>query len=220
VRKSLFARWRASFFTGLIIILPGVVTLAVVKWFFGTISSFTDLLLFFLPKTITHEDEGTGPTHWYWSLIALVVSILLVTVIGVVARHYLGKRLIELADNLMLRVPVLNKIYGTIKQVDAAFAGNKNSFTTVVLIEYPRPGIYSVGFITSEQEDEISLKLNRKTVCVFIPTTPIPTSGFLVIIPLDQVTKLDMSVAEGFKYIISLGAISQENPLPGVRIRD
>ncbi len=66
----------------------------------------------------------------------------------------------------------------------------------MVLIEYPRPGIYSVGIITSEQEDEISLKLNRKTVCVFIPTTPIPTSGFLVIIPLDQVTKLDMSVAE------------------------
>jgi uncharacterized membrane protein len=220
VRKSLFARWRASFFTGLIIILPGVVTLAVVKWFFGTISSFTDLLLFFLPKTVTHEDGGAGPTHWYWSLLALAVSVLLVTVIGVVARHYLGKRLIELADNLMLRVPVLNKIYGTIKQVDAAFAGNKNAFKTVVLIEYPRPGIYSVGFITSEQEDEISLKLNRKTVCVFIPTTPIPTSGFLVIIPLDQVTKLDMSVAEGFKYIISLGAISQENPPPGVRIRD
>lgn len=220
MRKSLFARWRASFLTGLVIILPGVVTLAVVKWFFGTISSFTDLLLFFLPKTTTHEDAGTGPIHWYWSLLALVVSALLVTVIGVVARHYLGKRLIEFADNLMLRVPVLNKIYGTIKQVDAAFAGNKNSFTTVVLIEYPRPGIYSVGFITSEQEDEISLKLNRKTVCVFIPTTPIPTSGFLVIIPLDQVTKLDMSVADGFKYIISLGAISQENTLPGVRIRD
>ena len=220
MRKSLFARWRASFLTGLVIILPGVVTLAVVKWFFGTISSFTDLLLFFLPKTTTHEDAGAGPIHWYWSLLALAVSVLLVTVIGVLARHYLGKRLIELADNLMLRVPVLNKIYGTIKQVDAAFAGNKNSFKTVVLIEYPRPGIYSVGFITSEQEDEVSLKLDRKTVCVFIPTTPIPTSGFLVIIPLDQVTKLDMSVAEGFKYIISLGAISQENPLPGVRIRD
>jgi uncharacterized membrane protein len=220
VRKSLFARWRASFFTGLVIILPGVVTLAVVKWFFGTISSFTDLLLFFLPKTITHEDDGAGPTHWYWSLLALAVSALLVTVIGVLARHYLGKRLIELADNLMLRVPVLNKIYGTIKQVDAAFAGNKNAFKTVVLIEYPRPGIYSVGFITSEHEDEISLKLNRKTVCVFIPTTPIPTSGFLVITPLDQVTKLDMSVADGFKYIISLGAISHENRLPGVRIRD
>jgi uncharacterized membrane protein len=218
VRKSLFARWRASFFTGLIIILPGVITLAVVKWFFGTVSSLTDLLLFFLPKTTTHENDGTGPIHWYWSLLALLVSALLVTVIGVLARHYIGKRLIDLADNLMLRVPVLNKIYGTIKQVDAAFTGNKNSFKTVVLIEYPRPGIYSVGFITSEQEDPISLKLNRKTVCVFIPTTPIPTSGFLVILPPEQVTKLDMSVAEGFKYIISLGAITQDSPTPGVRV--
>jgi uncharacterized membrane protein len=211
VKKSLFARWRASFFTGLIIILPGVVTLAVVKWFFGTVSSFTDLLLFFLPKTITHDgDDGTGPIHWFWSLLALIVSALLVTLIGILTRYYIGKRLIAWADSLMLRVPVLNKIYGTIKQVDAAFAGNKNSFKTVVLIEYPRPGIYSVGFITSEQDDEISNKLDRKTVCVYIPTTPIPTSGFLVIVPLEQVTKLDMSVADGFKYIISLGAITQE----------
>lgn len=218
MRKSLFARWRASFFTGLIIILPGVVTLAVVKWFFGTVSSFTDLLLFFLPKTTTHEDNGTGEIHWYWSLLALIVSALLVTVIGVLARYYIGKRMITWADNLMLQVPVLNKIYGTIKQVDAAFAGNKNSFKTVVLIEYPRPGIYSVGFITSEQEDEVSNKLNLKTVCVFIPTTPIPTSGFLVIVPQEQVTKLEMSVADGFKYIISLGAISSDSPPPPLRI--
>ncbi len=210
MRKSLFARWRASFLTGLLIVLPGVITLAVVKWFFGTISSFTDLLLFFLPKTTTHEDGGTGATHWYWSLLALVFAVFLLTVIGVLARYYIGKQLIAGADGLMLRVPVLNKIYGTIKQVDAAFAGNKNSFKTVVLIEYPRPGIYSVGFITSEQEDEISRKLNQKTVCVYIPTTPIPTSGFLVITPIEQITKLDMSVADGFKYIISLGAISQE----------
>lgn len=221
MRKSLFARWRASFLTGLIVILPGVVTLAVVKWFFGTVSSLTDLLLFFLPKTTTHENDGTGPIHWYWSLLALLVSAGLVTVIGVLARHYLGKRLIEMADNLMLRVPVLNKIYGTIKQVDAAFTGNKNAFKTVVLIEYPRPGIYSVGFITSEQvdpEDAVAIKLNRRMLCVFIPTTPIPTSGFLVIVPPEQIQKLDMTVADGFKYIISLGAITQDSLPPGVRV--
>lgn len=211
MNKSLFARWRASFFTGLIVILPGVVTLAVVKWFFGTVSSLTDLLLFFLPKTTTHEDGGSGPIHWYWSLLALGVSALLVTTIGVLARYYLGRRLIELADNLMLRVPVLNKIYGTIKQVDAAFTGNKNSFKTVVLIEYPRPGLYSMGFITSGQNDAVSQALKRQLVCVFIPTTPIPTSGFLVILPVEQVTKLEMSVAEGFKYIISLGALTHDN---------
>jgi uncharacterized membrane protein len=213
VKKSFFARWRASFFTGLAIILPGVVTLAVVKWFFGTVSGLTDWLLFFLPQTITHEDNGAGPIHWYWSLLALVVAALLVTIIGLVARLYIGRQLINWADGLMLRVPVLNKIYGTIKQVDGAFSGNKNSFTTVVLIEYPRAGIFSVGFITSGENYEISTKVGKPTVCVYIPTTPIPTSGFLVIAPTEQVTKLDMSVADGFKYIISLGALSQE-PTP------
>ena len=210
-QKSLFARWRRSFLAGLAVVLPGVITLAVVKWLFGTISSFTDILLFFLPSTVTHENGGFGPVHWYWSLIALVVAAVMVTLIGVAARYYIGKRLIDLADSLMLRVPVLNKIYGTIKQVDQAFSsGKKSSFQTVVLVEYPREGIYSVGFITSEQAEEVYEKTNKKCVCIFIPTTPIPTGGFLIIVPEEKVIRLNMSVEEGFKYIISIGAISQE----------
>ena len=212
MRKSLFAQWRASFFTGLAVVLPGVITLAVVKWFFGTVSSLTDLLLFFLPKSTTHEGDGAGPMYWYWSLLALTLAVALVTGIGLLARYYLGKRMIAWADNLMLRVPVLNKIYGTIKQLDEAFSsGKKNSFKTVVLIEYPRAGIYSVGFITSEQDDKVSKGTGEKCVCVFIPTTPIPTSGFLVLVPENSVTKLNLTVAEGFKYIISLGALTQES---------
>ena len=208
-QKSLFARWRACFFTGLAVILPGVLTLAVVKWLFGTVASFTDLLLFFLPVSITHD--LTGAVHWYWSLVAIAMAAVVVTLIGILARYYIGKRLIDFADNLMLRVPVLNKIYGTIKQVDQAFtSGKKSSFQTVVLVEYPRDGIYSVGFITSEHADEVYDKTNKKCVCIFIPTTPIPTGGFLIIVPQEKVIKLDMSVEDGFKYIISIGAISQE----------
>ena len=211
MKKSLFARWRASFFTGLAVVLPGVITLAVVKWFFGTISSLTDLLLFFLPRNLTHDNEGAGPMFWYWSLLALLVAVGLVTMIGLLTRYYMGKRMIAWADSLMLRVPVLNKIYGTIKQVDAAFkSGKKSSFQTVVLVEYPRKGIYSVGFITSEQADEVQKKTGKKCVCVFIPTTPIPTGGFLIVVPEDEIIKLDMSVADGFKYIISLGALSHD----------
>jgi uncharacterized membrane protein len=215
VRKSLFARWRASFFTGLLIVLPGVVTLAVVKWFFGTVSSFTDALLFFLPHYLKPEliyvNGQSGAMFWYWSLLALVVGVVSVSVVGGMTRYYIGKRLIAWADSVMLRVPVLNKIYGTIKQVDEAFtSGKKSSFKTVVLVEYPREGIYSVGFITSEQADEVEAKTNQKCVCVFIPTTPIPTGGFLIIVPEENVIKLDMSVADGFKYIISLGALAQE----------
>jgi uncharacterized membrane protein len=215
VRKSLFARWRASFFTGLLIVLPGVVTLAVVKWFFGTVSSFTDALLFFLPHylkpKLIYVNGQSGAMFWYWSLLALVVGVVSVSVVGGMTRYYIGKRLIAWADSVMLRVPVLNKIYGTIKQVDEAFtSGKKSSFKTVVLVEYPREGIYSVGFITSEQADEVEAKTNQKCVCVFIPTTPIPTGGFLIIVPEEKVIKLDMSVADGFKYIISLGAIANE----------
>ena len=211
MKKSIFARWRASFFTGLAVVLPGVITLAVVKWFFGTVSSMTDLLLFFLPKTLTHENDGFGPMFWYWSVLAFALAVVIVTVVGVLARYYFGKRMIKLADSLMLRVPVLNKIYGTIKQVDEAFtSGKKSSFKTVVLVEYPREGIYSVGFLTSEQADEVEQKTGKKCVCVFIPTTPIPTGGFLIIVPEEKVIKLDMSVADGFKYIISVGALAQE----------
>lgn len=207
--KSLFARWRGSFLTGLAVILPGVLTLAVVKWLFGTVASFTDLLLFFLPPGVTHDVSGN--VHWYWSLVAIATAAVAITLIGILARYYIGKRLIDFADNLMLRVPVLNKIYGTIKQVDQAFtSGKKSSFQTVVLVEYPREGIYSVGFITSEQADEVSEKTNKKCVCIFIPTTPIPTGGFLIIVPEEKVIKLDMSVEAGFKYIISIGAISHE----------
>ncbi len=191
--------------------LPGVITLAAVKWFFGTVSSITDVLLFFLPRDLTHVNNGAGPMSWYWSLLALALAVSLVTAVGLLTRYYIGKRMIAWADALMLRVPVLNKIYGMIKQVDAAFSSNKkSSFKTVVLVEYPREGIYSVGFITSEEADEIEMKTGKKCVRVFIPTTPIPTGGFLIIVPEEKVVKLDMSVADGFKYIISLGALSQE----------
>ena len=223
MQKPLIVRWRASFFTGLAIVLPGVLTLAVVKWLFVSVSSFTDTLLFFLPYWLSpraiYQDGISGPMFWYWSLLALSLFAAIVSVVGVLARYYFGKRLIAWADSMMLRVPVLNKIYGTIKQVDEAFtSGKKSSFKTVVLVEYPREGIYSVGFITSEQADEVEKKTGRKCVCVFIPTTPLPTGGFLIVVPEEKVVKLDMSVADGFKYIISIGALANESvPLPPIK---
>ncbi len=201
------------------IVLPGIITLAIVKWFFGTVASFTDTLLFFLPyfldPKLVFQDGVSGAMFWYWSLLAITLAVVLISVVGVLARYYFGKRMIQWADSMMMRVPVLNKIYGTIRQVDEAFtSGKKSSFKTVVLVEYPREGIYSVGFLTSDQEDEVQKKIGKKCVCVFIPTTPIPTAGFLILVPEEKVTKLDMSVADGFKYIISLGALSQERTQP------
>jgi uncharacterized membrane protein len=104
--------------------------------------------------------------------------------------------------------------------VNEAFSsGNKNAFRTVVLVEFPRPGVYSLGFITAEQREEIRPKSQEKLVCVFVPTTPNPTSGFLLLVEEDKVTKLDMTVAAGIKFIISLGSILPEAlPVAGTRI--
>ncbi len=214
MKKSFFARWRASFLTGFAITLPAIISLAAVKWLFGTVSSFTDALLFFLkylldPKAV-YENGQSGAMFWYWSLLALLLAVVLISTVGVLARYYIGKRMIEWLDTAMMNVPLLNKFYGAIKQVNEAFAGNKNSFKTVVLVEFPREGMYSVGFLTSEQRAEVQQKTKENVVAVFIPTTPNPTSGFLVLVPEDKVTKLDMSVAEGIKYIVSLGSIAPE----------
>ncbi len=206
--KSLFARWQANFWAGLAIVLPAIISVAVVIWLFGTIANITDLLLFFLPREITHHARGEGPMHWYWSLAALLLAICLIGVVGLAARNYLGKRFIEWVDSGLLRVPLLNKIYSAIKQVNDAFSsGNKTAFRTLVMVEFPGPGIHSLGFLTGEQRGQIDPSTSERLFCVFVPTTPNPTSGFLVLVPERKFTRLDMSVADGIKYIVSLGSI-------------
>ena len=209
MKKSFLARWRSNFLTGLVVLMPAVISIAVVLWLFGHVADLTDKLLFFLPPDLTHRDRGTGPMYWYWSLFALVFAVVLIGAVGLLARHYIGKKIIEWMDAALLQVPFLNKIYGATKQVNEALtSGDKNSFKTVVMIEFPHPGAYAIGFITSEQSAEPQIKAGQNLVCVFIPTTPNPTSGFLVLVPEGKVTRLEMSVADGVKYIISLGAIA------------
>jgi uncharacterized membrane protein len=214
VKKNFLAGLRANFFAGLAVVMPGVISIGALVWIFGTVATFTDTLLFFLPHDWTHKDNGIGPMHWYWSLAAFVLAIALVCAVGVAARYYFGKKMIEWADTALMHVPFLNKIYGATKQVNEALvSGNKNSFKTVVLIEFPHPGTYSMGFLTSE-DAEIEVNPNQKLVCVFVPTTPNPTSGFLMLVPDEKVTRLKMSVANGLKYIISLGAIAPDLSSP------
>ena len=214
MKKSLLAGWRANFFTGLAVVMPGVISVGALVWIFGTVATFTDTLLFFLPHHITHQDGGTGKMWWYWSLAAFVLAIVLICLAGLAARNYFGKKLIEWADTALMHIPLLNKIYGATKQVnDALVTGNKNSFKTVVLIQFPHSGSYSLGFLTSE-DAEIRVDPGEKLVCVFVPTTPNPTSGFLMLVPDAKVTRLKMSVADGLKYIISLGAIAPEGLVP------
>lgn len=212
MKKTFLARWRANFFTGLAVILPGVISIGAILWIFGTVASFTDTLLFFLPLDLTHGDrggiKGAGPMYWYWSLAAFALAVFLICAVGLAARNYFGKRMIDWVDRALMHVPFLNKIYGATKQVnDALVTGNKNSFKTVVLIEFPHPGSYSMGFLTSEDVD-IRVKPGEKLVSVFVPTTPNPTAGFLMLVPDEKVTRLKLSVADGLKYIVSLGSIA------------
>ena len=211
MKKNALPRWRANFFTGLAIVLPVVISLAVVVWLFGTVSNITDTLLILVPKEWTHRDRGAGAMHWYWSVCALSLAVVLIALVGSLARYYFGKKLIEMVDLALLKVPLLNKIYSAIKQVNEAFSpSSKSSFKQVVLIQFPRAGQYSVGFITGEEHKEVQQKTKEHVLSVFVPTTPNPTSGFLVLVPEREITRLDMTVADGIKFIISLGAIAPE----------
>ncbi len=218
MKKTLLSRWRANFFTGLALVLPGVISIGIFAWLFGTVANFTDKLLFFLPQSLTHADGGKGAILWQWSLIALVVAILIITLVGQLARIYIGRKLLALGDRLLLQIPLLNKIYSTLKQVNEAFGpSSKSSFKQVVLVEFPHAGAQTIGFITSDDLPEVRAKTGPTTIAVFVPTTPNPTAGFLLLLPEEKVTKLDMSVADGIKFIISLGAVSPEFR-PGQRI--
>lgn len=209
--KKILARGQANFWAGLAIVLPAVISLAVLRWLFGTVANITDTLLIFLPAKLTHHDQGNGPMYWYWSLVALVLAICLIGLVGMLARYYFGRRIIGWVDSALSRVPLLNKIYGATKQVNDAFsATNKTAFRTVVLVEFPQAGTYSIGFITADQQEQVLAKTGQRVVCVFVPATPNPTSGFLLMVPAEKAIKLDMSVAEAIKYVVSLGSI-----LPG-----
>jgi uncharacterized membrane protein len=141
--------------------------------------------------------------------VALLLAILMISLIGRFARNYIGKKMIQMVDSVLLSIPLLNKIYGAIKQVNDALTTNKkSSFEQVVMVQFPREGVYSVGFITSEQNQEVQARTSEKIVSVFVPTTPNPTTGFLIMVPEQQVTRLEMSVADGIKFIISLGSVS------------
>jgi uncharacterized membrane protein len=213
-RRRFATRWRNNFFTGLAIILPIGVSIGVFMWLFGTVSKFTDTLLFFIPKNVTRAAGGTGEVFWWWSCVAFAWAAALVGLIGRFTRYYIGKKFINTAERIMLAIPILNTIYGAVKQINEAFASDKASaFEQVVLIEFPRKGTWSVGFLTSDHHPEASERTGRKLNSVFVPTTPNPTSGFLTMIPEEDVVHMDMSVADGIKYIMSLGAVAPGFPV-------
>lgn len=212
MKQSFWSEWRGNFLTGLAVVLPSVISVAVLIWLFRNVASITDLLLVFLPRKVTHENGGVGPMYWYWSLFSFALALVMIGVAGRAARHYVGRKAIQWLDNVLLRIPLLNKIYSTVKQVNEAFSpNNRSSFKHVVLIDFPRPGTKAMGFQTGEPQLSGAGREGPRMVGVFVPTTPNPTSGFLVFVPEPEVTRLTMSVADGIKFIVSLGVISPES---------
>lgn len=217
-KKTLFGSVRANFFAGLAVVLPAVISIAVVIWLFEKAVDVSDILLFPFPwipgidNADIWKDSVDGKTGteliWRWKLIAVIEAMLLTGLLGVFARYYIGKKIIQLVEFTLLKVPLLGKIYGTVKQVNEAFTSSKNSnFEQVVMVEFPRKGLYSIGFITAEQ---VRTDSGESIISIFVPTTPNPTTGFLLVLPESKVVKLDMSVADGIKYIVSLGAVPPE----------
>jgi uncharacterized membrane protein len=204
--KKFLAYGRADFLAGLAVVLPVAVSIAAVFWLFGKVSHLTDTLLLLVPRDWIRN--GDGPLHLYARVFALLVAILLIVLVGRLGRYYFGKKLIRGLNGVLMRVPLVNRIYTTLKQIHEAFTSTKaTSFKQVVLVEFPRPGLYSIGFITGAQNAEAQAKTQRRLLCVFVPTPPL-TSGSVLLVPEADVVKLEMTVADGLKFIMSLGSVS------------
>lgn len=203
--KKIITRVRNDFITGIAILLPIVITIIVLDF---VIQALNRQLLSPLIKMINPLMTGAYVTIAAKMLILFVILIG-VTLIGVAGRTLFVRRFFAFWERLLFKVPMVSKIYGGTKQLSRAFLGQgKAIFKGVALIEYPRKGVYSIAFITKmTTKVEITEKAGRDLVSLFLPTTPNPTSGLFIAMPKEDVIFLDMTIEDGFKLIISAGAI-------------
>ena len=193
-KRSIFTRFRNYFITGIVVLIPIGITLYLTL-FLVTISSRI------LPKEI-------NPNYYLpYNIpgLEIAISIILITFIGWLSLSFIGKRLLNLFENILKKIPILRTIYSAIGQMTDTFTKNDKNKKNVVLVEYPRKGTWAVGFATKENSGEISNKTKKNLVNVFVPTTPNPTSGFLLMFPKDEVIYLDLTFEEASKFIVSAG---------------
>jgi len=197
---------RKFIIAGLLVWLPLAATVVIVK----LVVDLLDNIILLLPPeyqptaVLGFSIPGFG--------IILAISILLIT--GMFAANLFGRRLVEFWEAILSRIPLVRSIYSSVKQISTTILdSNGKSFRKVVMLQYPRKGIWSIGFLTNEDVSTDIEGLNEDLVAVFVPTTPNPTSGFIIMAPRDDITELDMSVEEGFKFIISMGVIIPDGPI-------
>ena len=193
-RISFIARLRNYFITGIVVLVPIGITLYLTT-FFISISS----------KLIP---PGINPNNYLPFAIPgleILLSVIFITLIGGLSLSFIGKKFLQLFNDLLKKIPILRTIYSAIGQMTETFAPKKGSKKSVVLIQYPRKGSWAVGFATKENKGEISKKTNTELVNVFVPTTPNPTSGFLLMFPKSEIVYLNMTFEEASKFIVSAG---------------
>ena len=185
---------RNYFFTGIVVLVPIGLTIYLSKFLMNTSSKI-------LPSQI-------NPNYYLPFKIPgleIIITIIFITVIGFVSLSYLGKKFLQIIDNSFKRIPLLGTFWSAIKQMSQSFKDSGNSSKSVVLVEYPRKGVWAVGFATKKNTGEIADKTNKELLNVFVPTTPNPTSGFLLMFPLDEIIYLNMTFEEASKFIVSAG---------------
>ena len=193
-KRTILVKFRNYFIAGIVVLIPIGIT-AYLTFFLISITSQI------LPKEI-------NPNYYLpYNIpgVEIITSFLLITLIGWLSLSFLGRRLLNLINTVLNKIPILRTIYSAIGQMTDSFTNTEKSKKNVVLVEYPRKGTWAVGFATKDNEGEISVKTKQKLVNVFVPTTPNPTSGFLLMFPKDEVIYLDLTFEQASKFIVSAG---------------
>ena len=199
-KRSIALILRNYFITGVVVLIPIGFTLYLSKVLIGLSSKI-------LPENINPNSYLPFAIPG----IEIIISFIFITIVGGLSLSFLGKKILKLIDDLFKRIPLLRTIYSAISQMTETFSNKDNDKKSVVLVEYPRKGVWAVGFATRENTTEMAKKTNQKLINVFIPTTPNPTSGFLLMFPIDDVIYLNMTFEEASKFIVSAGTSDPSN---------
>lgn len=205
-KRSYLSRVRNYFLTGIIVTAPIAITFAVAMWVINWIDSKVVPLI---PIPYNPQVLLQNYTGLHIPGIGLVVVLIGLTIIGFLAAGLLGRFIVRVGENLLNRMPIIRSIYGALKQIfETVLRSSSRSFREVALIEYPRRGIWAIGFITTKTTGEVRSEIKEDVVNVFLPTTPNPTSGFLLFVPRKDLIVLDMGVEEAIKMIVSAGIVT------------